>query len=83
MTKQKTRTKADIPGDPVLHFFEDIVDDFMKLDHVIQPPPEEFSDEVKATWDPNHHSIFERKIVTANGSSAHGKNMCGQYTRRH
>jgi hypothetical protein len=65
MTKKNDRKKCDIPGDPTTHFFEKILlEAFMNIDYCVSPPLEsyfdEFPEDEKAGWDPNHHSIFEQ-----------------------
>lgn len=66
VSKKKNRTKADVPGDPALHFFEKILSDcFANEAHQVPHPPshhcDEFPEELKGSWDPNAPSIFENE----------------------
>jgi hypothetical protein len=62
--KRKGRTKGDIPGDTNTNFFQEILTEcFLNPEYQVQPPNsvyfDEFPEDDKAGWDPNHPSIFE------------------------
>lgn len=64
LSKKKDRKKSDVPGDPNTHFFELILTEaFSNIDYVVSPPSacyyDDFPEEEKGSWDPNHHDIFE------------------------
>ena len=66
MTNKKNRKKSDQSGDPLLHFFQKIVEeDFLDPTCVVLPPAEahydSFPEEEKGAWDPNHPSTFEHQ----------------------
>jgi hypothetical protein len=64
MTKKKTRTQSDQSGDPMLAFFEHILEEsFSNPAYIAMPPAEcyysEFPEDEKGSWDPNSPAIFE------------------------
>jgi hypothetical protein len=64
MANKKDRTQADIAGDPVVHFFEKIVDEAFKNPFYRPPQPSVTMfggiDETEySSWDPNDPKIFE------------------------
>ena len=66
LSKKKDRKKSDIQGDPVDHFFQKVLEDsFSNTEYVVTPPNEiyynEFPDDEKGGWDPNHVSVFEHE----------------------
>jgi hypothetical protein len=66
MTKKKDRKKSDVAGDPVTHFFAQILTEcFLNSDYVVSPPPaqyyDQFPEEEKEKWDPNNFHIFENQ----------------------
>lgn len=66
MAKKKDRKKSDITGDPTTHFFEEALEKcFMNEDYEANPPAavyhNEFAEEDKAGWDPNHPAIFQQE----------------------
>ena len=66
MSKKKDRKKSDITGDPVTHFFEQILkENFMESAYVAPRPPDNyytmFPEEEKEAWDPNDSAIFEKE----------------------
>jgi hypothetical protein len=61
MTKKKDRKKSDIPGDPVTHFFEMILQEsFSNPDYSVHPPADEhysvIPEDDKIKWEPNYSS---------------------------
>jgi hypothetical protein len=66
MTKKKDRKRSDIPGDPTNNFFELVLSEcFTNAEYVAAPPSpqyyDDFPEDDKSKWDPNHPSIFEHE----------------------
>jgi hypothetical protein len=65
MSKKKNRNKSDITGDPITHFFEEILTEYFLNKGYVAPMPSdghysEFPEEEKGSWEPNHPSLFEQ-----------------------
>lgn len=65
MSNKKQRKSSDQTGDTTLHLFETFLEDFSDIGYHARTPAAEYHDQFpedeKSNWDPNHISIFENE----------------------
>jgi hypothetical protein len=85
MSRKKDRKMSDVTGDPILHFYELILNDcFLNRDYHIDLPAEynDFPEDEKGTWDPITVSASLNMREQPNGLRRLGRSMSSLNTRK-